>query len=173
MANGAILGQAPIIEEIDAYTKLQTVTPETFQKYGLSKENVPNDVFGKIKSSLDTNTDLIKSKMAVRYRTYRGTGVFGENNPNSITINSFNIRALFIGQSEVDKNFLMGGFIALFPGMTNGYFVDLQGLRAGEGYIRYKYNERTGNIQWYSTSAYEQCNISSYNYFIVAFGEAL
>lgn len=69
MAIGSLMGQ-----KIDAFTKLETLTPETAQLFGLSGSAIPDEVLKKIDTINQQILSVAQSKGYVASGSYTGDG---------------------------------------------------------------------------------------------------
>lgn len=69
----------------DVYSKTEELTTATLAKYGLSADKLPNDVFDKIKTMIDSVQTEVGSRAKIQVGSYVGTGTYGQNNPCVLT----------------------------------------------------------------------------------------
>ena len=171
-----VYSKAETYSQSQLYTQAQTLTNATKTLYGLNSSAVPNDAFATIKTMFD-------GRVRIAHGTYRGTGVYGVNNKNSLTF-PFAPELLILYQvgniglmSGVDGN--DSGFYAILPRETTAFKVvaynsNYSQYDADTNYISFSGNTATWYIDYsYSSNAGAQFNASgtTYGYIVIGGGD--
>ena len=100
-ADGKVLTSQLPSMEVDAYTKVQTLSDTTKTLFGLDATAVPDDVLSLIKTLIDNANASISTKAKIQTGSYVGTGTYGASNPCSLT---FDFVPKFIFIKRIDLN---------------------------------------------------------------------
>ena len=157
----------------DPMSKATFLKDSTAALFGLDNTALPDDVLVAIKTMFD-------GRVRIAHGTYRGTGVYGANNKNSLTF-PFAPELLILYQagyiglmSGVEGN--DSGFYAILPRETTAFKVvaynsNYSQYDADTNYISFSGNTATWYIDYsYSGNAGAQFNASGTTYGYIAIG---
>ena len=78
---------AKYFPQMDFYTKAETLANNTKNLFGLDVSAVPDTVFNKIKTLIDSANINANGKAKFQTGSYIGTGTYGDSNPTVINLN--------------------------------------------------------------------------------------
>ena len=78
---------AKYLPQMDFYTKAETLANNTKTLFGLAANAVPDAVFNKIKTLIDSTNSNANGKAKIQTGSYIGTGTGGDSNPTVINLN--------------------------------------------------------------------------------------
>lgn len=168
-------GNVEQLPELDFYSKEETLANDTKTLFGLDASAVPDAVFNKIKTLIDSANSNADNKAKIQIGSYIGTGTSGSNNKNSISLN-FQPKIVFVGRQDYG---LRGGQGELDWNLSFVYFygqksalVSRPNVVSGET-ILFLYN--VNKLEWYydysgSGMSDIQLNESGVTYTFIAIG---
>ena len=183
-------GYADIIDAMTIYSAVQQLANDTKTKFSLGSTATPDDVLDKLSKALlyTSGNTFLPDGTSVPYvkivtGSYVGTGMFGAENPNSLTFDfppqlvcvlygihsgSFT-RGAFIAGGDGNIWAMLSSMLTTEPKQSTGFCnangandadLNLYGWKSSDGKTFY----------WYNTyGALQQCNQDEYTYYWIAF----
>ena len=196
--DGKVLEEQLPEQEVDAFTKEETLKDTTAALYGLPNTAVPDDAFNKLSASVlhsitqgkTTLTDInnvplqipnsqILGGVQIETGSYVGTGKYGYSNPNSLTF-GFEPKLVFMFEDKfpVYKSINSQTSQPVYGttiGMTTEYsrsLFNIYGRRSGDDYYLYAKKSSDGKtLSWYHEAGVDdQMNDSGVTFNYIAIG---
>lgn len=140
--------------------KANLLTDATAALFGFGADAVPNDILAAIKTLIDANADAIANGLKIETGSYTGTGTYGSNNKNSVTLGG--VPKLFLVSGNVlHSPYIYGSTdgVSFRPSTGNTIVFSLEGTKLSW------YTNATGDT---AVCANHQANTSGYTYRYVA-----
>lgn len=100
---------AKYLPKMDFYTKAETLANNTKTLFGLDASAVPDAVFNKIKTLIDSANSNADNKAKIQIGSYIGTGTGGDSNPTVINLN-FTPKFIVIAGSYGSNDYIYTSF---------------------------------------------------------------
>ena len=100
---------AKYLPQMDFYTKAETLANNTKTLFGLAANAVPDAVFNKIKTLIDSTNSNANGKAKIQTGSYIGTGTGGDSNPTVINLN-FTPKFIVIAGSYGSNDYIYTSF---------------------------------------------------------------
>lgn len=100
---------AKYLPQMDFYTKAETLANNTKTLFGLDVSALPDEVFNKIKTLIDSANSNADNKAKIQIGSYIGTGTGGDSNPTVINLN-FTPKFIVIAGSYGSNDYIYTSF---------------------------------------------------------------
>ena len=161
MAYGAILGQQPPQQQLDAQdVNYNGIATGTNVKEALDSLKSVDDG---LQETIDTLTSTVSGKAQIVTGSYVGTGTSGSSNPNSLTFDSNpSFLIVYLSGIAIGNGYFFNCFFWV-PGTSS---IEING--SGSTYTA-RFSQSGNQISWYANNAGPQLNQSgtTYNYIAI------
>ena len=154
--------------QVGAYDKNQSLTSTTAQLFGLDANAVPDAVFNKIKTFIDSANSNANGKAKIQTGSYIGTGTGGDSNPTVINLNFTPKFIVIAGSYSKESSYIYTNFST-----DNDFGIWFEGVNSHKvsHYPEYANFNVSGNIVKITNSySYYQFNGTGQKYVYFAIG---
>ena len=103
-------GNVEQLPELDFYSKEETLANDTKTLFGLDVSALPDAVFNKIKTLIDSANSNADNKAKIQIGSYIGTGTGGDSNPTVINLNFTPKFIVIAGSYSSESDFIYTNF---------------------------------------------------------------